>query len=192
MTDSHPRTNRYQYLELIAFLGALCLFFSTIEYLFPKPFPFFRLGLANLPILISLQLFSPAYVLLLVLLKVLGQGLINGTLASYVFLFSLGGSYASAFAMLSAHRLMGERVSLIGISVYGAIASNIVQIFLSVTFIFGQSAWIIAPPFMGLGVSGGLAVGLFAERFSERSQWLAAIRERFIHAEQYARADETE
>ncbi len=148
--------------------------------------------MANLPILISLQLFSPAYVLLLVLLKVLGQGLINGTLASYVFLFSLGGSYASAFAMLSAHRLMGERVSLIGISVYGAIASNIVQIFLSVTFIFGQSAWIIAPPFMGLGVSGGLAVGLFAERFSERSQWLAAIRERFIHAEQYARADETE
>ena len=53
-------------LDLVAFMGALCLFFSTIEYLFPKPFPFFRLGLANLPVLLSFDLFSPGYVLLLV------------------------------------------------------------------------------------------------------------------------------
>jgi heptaprenyl diphosphate synthase len=191
MANAHAQTDRYQHLELIAFLGALCLFFSTIEYLFPKPFPFFRLGLANLPILISLQLFSPGYVLLLVLLKVLGQALINGTLASYVFLFSLSGSYASALVMLTVHRLMGDRVSLVGVSVYGAIASNVVQIFLSVTFIFGQTAWIIAPPFIGLGVASGLAVGLFAERFSERSQWLAAIRRRLVHTEYYAEAEQS-
>ncbi len=178
---AHPEDpqDRYHRLELIAFLGALCLFFSTIEYLFPKPFPFFRLGLANLPILISLQLFTPGYVLLLVLLKVLGQALINGTLASYVFLFSVAGSFSSAFVMLAAHAVMKERVTLVGISVYGAVASNVVQIFLSVTFIFGQTAWIIAPPFIGLGVASGLAVGFFAQRFSDRSQWLEAIRTQY-------------
>ena len=168
---------QYEKLELIAFMGALCLFFSTIEYLFPKPFPFFRLGLANLPVLITIKLFSPGYVLLLVLLKVLGHGLINGTLASYVFLFSSAGSFSSAIVMLASWYLFRNHISLVGVSVFGALASNAVQIFLSVTFIFGRSAWIIAPPFMTLGAFSGLAVGLFAARFAEQSRWLAAVRD---------------
>lgn len=167
---------QYEKLELIAFMGALCLFFSTIEYLFPKPFPFFRLGLANLPVLVTIKLFPPAYVLLLVLLKVLGHGLINGTLASYVFLFSTAGSFASAVVMLAAYYLCRDRITLLGISVFGALASNVVQIFLSVTFIFGRSAWIIAPPFMALGSVSGVVVGIFAQRFFTQSRWVAAIR----------------
>ncbi|MFW5717948.1 MAG: Gx transporter family protein [Spirochaetota bacterium] len=167
---------RERRLDLVAFFGALCLFFSTIEYLFPKPFPFFRLGLANLPVLLALDLFSPGYVLLLVLLKVVGQGLVSGTLASYVFLFSLAGSFASVFVMLAVYRA-GERwISLIGVSLFGSLASNIVQVTLSVTFIFGQSAWVIAPPFLAIGVASGLAVGLFAQRFRMRSRWFSAVR----------------
>ncbi len=169
--------HQYEKLELIAFMGALCLFFSTIEYLFPKPFPFFRLGLANLPVLITIKLFPPGYVLLLVLLKVLGHGLINGTLASYVFLFSTAGSFSSAIVMLAAWHLCRNHISLVGVSVFGALASNAVQIFLSVTFIFGRSAWIIAPPFMTLGAASGVAVGLFAARFAEQSRWLATVRD---------------
>lgn len=168
--------SRAQKLNLVAFMGALCLFFSTIEYLFPKPLPFFRLGLANIPIMISLEIFPPSYVLLVVLLKVLGQGLMNGTLASYVFLFSIAGSFASAFVMLAVHRWGGRHVTLIGISVFGAIASNVVQMFLSVNFIFGRSAWVIAPLFITLGVASGLLVGLFAYRFQKRSRWLEGVR----------------
>jgi heptaprenyl diphosphate synthase len=169
-----------QRLDLLAFMGALCLFFSTIEYLFPRPFPFFRLGLANLPVLLALDMFTPGLVLLLVLLKVVGQGLINGTLASYVFLFSLAGSFASAIVMLVVHRAGGRWISLVGVSLFGAMASNIIQITLSVTFVFGATAWVIAPPFLGLGVASGLVVGVFAERFHRRSRWLARQRER-IH-----------
>lgn len=168
-------------LDVIAFFGALCLFFSTIEYLIPKPVPFFRLGLANIPVLVSLGIFSPKYVLLLVVLKVVGQGLVNGTLASYVFLFSVAGSVASALVMLLAHRAGKRWISLVGVSVFGALASNVVQITLSVTFIFGQSSWVIAPVFLGLGVASGLVVGVFAERFWNRSTWLARIREE-MHA----------
>lgn len=165
-------------LDLVAFMGALCLFFSTIEYLFPKPFPFFRLGLANLPVLLALDLFSPAYVLLLVALKVIGQGLVSGTLASYVFLFSAAGSLASALVMLGVHRAARRWVSLVGLSLFGSLASNIVQVSLSVTFIFGQTSWVIAPPFLALGVVSGLVVGVFADRFQTRSRWIAGVRER--------------
>lgn len=167
---------RQEKLDLVAFMGALCLFFSTIEYLFPKPLPFFRLGLANLPILISFELFPTSYVLLIVLLKVIGQALVNGTLASYVFLFSAAGSFASALAMLLIYRIGRAKVSLIGVGVFGAIASNVVQVFLSVTFIFGQTAWVIAPLFMTLGLGSGLFIGVFAEEFRRRSRWLARVR----------------
>ena len=169
-------------LELIAFLGAVSLFFSTIEYIIPKPVPFFRLGLANLPIIVTLSFFKPKHTLLLVLLKVLGQGLINGTLASYVFFFSLAGSFASVFAMLLAHRLGGRWTSLIGVSIFGAVASNVVQVLLSVLFVFGTSAWVIAPLFLILGSASGVAIGFFAERFFETSGWLGEVRREYSAA----------
>jgi len=172
-----PHEARY---DAIALMGALCLFFSTLEYLIPKPFPFFRLGLANLPILLSLSIFTPVDVLLLVALKVIGQGLVNGTLASYVFLFSAAGSLASVAVMLVVHRFGGRWVTLIGVSVFGALASNFVQITLSVTFIFGDAAWVIAPLFVGIGVTSGFIVGLIAERFRTRSRWLGSMRERYF------------
>ncbi|MBU8913725.1 MAG: Gx transporter family protein [Spirochaetales bacterium] len=171
-----PREARY---DAIALMGALCLFFSTLEYLIPKPVPFFRLGLANLPILLSLSIFTPADVLLLVALKVIGQGLVNGTLASYVFLFSAAGSLASVAVMLVVHRFGSRWVTLIGVGVFGALASNSVQITLSVTFIFGDAAWVIAPLFLGIGVASGFMVGLVAERFRARSRWLGSMKERY-------------
>ena len=171
-----PHEDRY---DAIALMGALCLFFSTLEYLIPKPLPFFRLGLANLPILLSLSIFTPADVLLLVALKVIGQGLVNGTLASYVFLFSAAGSLASVAVMLVVHRFGSRWVTLIGVSVFGALASNSVQITLSVTFIFGDAAWVIAPLFLGIGVASGFIVGLVAERFRARSRWLGSMKERY-------------
>jgi len=171
-----PTETRY---DVIALMGALCLFFSTLEYLIPKPIPFFRLGLANLPILLSLSIFAPADLFLLVMLKVIGQGLVNGTLASYVFLFSAAGSLTSVAAMWVVHRFGGRWVTLVGVSVFGALASNGVQITLSVTFIFGEAAWVIAPLFLGIGVASGFVIGVVAERFRDRSKWLVKMRERY-------------
>lgn len=169
-SDGERRAN------ILAMLAAASMFFSTLEYLIPKPVPFFRIGLANIPILIVLPFFSVRDVLVLTLLKVLGQGLINGTLASYVFLFSLGGSLASAVVMVAAHHLGGRRMSLVGVSTAGAIASNVVQVSLSVLFIFGPQSWVIAPPFLAVGTAAGVLVGIVAERFGQNSRWLARIR----------------
>lgn len=150
--------------------------FATVEYLFPKPVPFFRLGLANLPILLALDFLPLPLLGVVVLLKVLGQGLINGTLASYVFLFSLAGSLAAGVVMVVSHRLFRDRIGLVGISLFGALASNIVQVLLSIGFIFGAGSWVIAPLFLSLGSISGLVVGVIAERFRQRSRWLARIR----------------
>ena len=162
-------------IELTSFLGGLCLFLSTIEYLFPRPVPFMRLGLANLPILFALKLLPFPYILLLVLLKITGQGLISGTLASYVFLFSAAGSFTSAIVMFSVHKIPSKFISLIGVSILGALSGNIIQLVLSVKFIFGESAWVIAPLFLGIGTASSFLIGLFAVKFIQRSRWISSL-----------------
>ena len=165
--------------EIVSFLGALCLFLSAVEYLIPKPLPFFRLGLANLPLLIGLGFLTPGDLLLVLLLKVLGQALVNGTLASYVFLFSIAGSAASLAVMYLAWRLGGRAISLVGVSLMGALASSVVQLALSIGFIFGETARLIAPLSLGSGLVTGLVIGLFARRFDRDSHWLEELRGRY-------------
>ena len=165
--------------KILSFLGALCLFLSALEYLVPKPLPFFRLGLANLPILLGLRFLSAGDLFLLLILKVLGQGLINGTLASHVFLFSLAGSSASLAVMWTMHRLGGRWISLVGISLFGAMASSLVQLVLAIKFIFGPSARIIIPWSLGSGLLAGLILGMFAMRFARSSQWLRELEARY-------------
>jgi heptaprenyl diphosphate synthase len=82
--------------------------------------------------------------------------------------------------MLAVYRLGGRWVSLVGVSVFGALASNAVQIALSVTFIFGSNAWVIAPLFLAIGVGSGFAVGLVAQRFTEKSNWLVLMEQRYL------------
>lgn len=169
--------NRPVRTDLVAFFGALSLFFATLEYLFPKPIPFFRLGLSNLPLLVSLGFFSFKEQLLLLLLKVVGTGIVNGTLTSYVFLFSTGASLASFLVMYGLYRVTPARfVSLTGISLAGAIASNAVQIVLAMGIVYGPAAGVVAPWYFGLGTFTGLAMGWGATQFQKHSKWLARVR----------------
>ncbi|MDR0486770.1 MAG: Gx transporter family protein, partial [Treponema sp.] len=110
-----PQCGKAEYRDLYlqrrcALLGGLCLFLSAIEYLIPKPLPFMRIGLANLPLLLALDIFSAKYFFLLAALKILGQGIIGGTFFSYVFLFSLAGTFSSAVLMYIARKVAGEKL----------------------------------------------------------------------------------
>jgi heptaprenyl diphosphate synthase len=149
-----------------------------------------RLGLANLSLLLALSvpaarkdlpersgrpLFPLRSYCLLVLLKVLGQAFITGTFFSYVFLFSLAGSACSATVMYGLRRLFGVHISLAGISVAGAFASNGAQLVLARFFLFGESAVYLAPPFLAAGIVSGAALGIFAGSFAARSRFLQTI-----------------
>ncbi len=159
----------------MALLGAFSLFLSTIEFLIPKPLPFIRLGLANLPILVSLSILPPHYTLLLVAVKVIGQGLINGTIFSYAIVFSAAGSLAAGLTMIGLKAIGKKRISLVGISISGAFASNLVQIGLARILIIGEGALLIAPPFLAIGLFSSVFLGIFANRFCSQSRWMARV-----------------
>jgi len=156
----------------LALLGSLCLFLSGIEYLIPKPLPFMRIGLANLPLLLALDLFRPGDFFLLALLKVLGQGIIGGTLFSWVFLFSLAGTFTSAAVMYALRILLGKKhVGFVGLGCAGAMASNAVQLALARFLVFGPALRYLAPPFLASGFVTGIALGVVCEYFCRHSKW---------------------
>ncbi|WP_428768290.1 Gx transporter family protein [Treponema sp. HNW] len=161
--------------NLIAFFASLCLFLSAVEYVIPKPLPFMRLGLANMPILLGLYIFNRKELSLLVLFKVLGQGFITGTLFSYIFLFSAAGSFASAFAMLILHRAGKKHIGPVGISLAGALANTAAQILLSHFMLFGDAVRYIAPVLLISGFVTGLCLGFITGAFASRSKWFALL-----------------
>ena len=163
--------------KTIAMLGAFCLFLSTVEYMIPKPLPFMRIGIANLPLMLALDILPFPSFMVLAGIKILGQALITGTLFSYIFLFSLSGTVLSAVSMYALRCLLGkERVSFIGIGTVGAMISNVTQLALAWVFIFRDNARYIAPPFLAAGLVTGIVLGAFCELFTRRSQWYSKLR----------------
>ena len=173
--DLTPEPGKAETRKNIALLGAFCFFLSTMEYMIPKPMPFMRIGIANLPIMLALDIFPLHTFMVLVVDKIFGQAIITGTLCSYIFLFSLTGTVMSALSMYGLRRLLGRnRVSFIGIGTMGAMMSNVSQLGLAWVFIFGNSVRFIAPPFLAAALVTGITLGLFCELFTRRSQWYAA------------------
>lgn len=165
-------------MRKLAFFSALCFFLSAVEYAIPKPVPFFRLGLANLPIMISFLCMTRRESTALIFLKVLLQGIISGTLFSYVFLFSLAGSVASGFVMMAIFHLFYGRklVSWLGISMAGGLANNLAQLGVACIFLFGENTKFVAPVLLAISFVASIAMGLFANVFVEKSKWLADLR----------------
>jgi heptaprenyl diphosphate synthase len=165
-----PRSGKER--QTTALLGGFCLFLATLEYLIPKPLPFMRIGLANMPLILALDILGLKSFAVLGLIKIFGQAIITGTLFSYVFLFSLAGTCTSAGAMYLLRRLLGpKRISFIGISVIGAFLSNGSQLLLARFFVFGEGVKFLIPPFFALGIVTGISLGLFCEAFTAQSYW---------------------
>jgi heptaprenyl diphosphate synthase len=143
----------------------------------PKPLPFMRIGLANLPLMLAIDIMPLPAFLLLICIKVIGQALITGTLFSYVFLFSIMGTFSSALLMyLLRHVLTEQRISFIGIGTIGAFISNASQLALAYAFIFKDNVRYIAPLFLAAGLITGIALGVFCEMFAKRSEWYQRLR----------------
>ena len=162
---------------LVPVFGALCFFLSAIEFVIPKPLPFLRIGLANVPLMLALDVLSFPAFLLLTMIKILGQAFISGTLFSYLVLFSAAGTIGAALMMYALHKIPRKALSLAGISMAGAFVSNCIQLFIGRFFIFGEGIRYMVPPFLFIGAVTSLILGIFCESFEAESEWYAHIRD---------------
>ena len=156
----------------LPYFAGLCFFLSLIDVLVPKPVPFFRLGLANIALMLSLDVLSSGAFFLLLLLKVLGQAMLSGTMFSYIIIFSFVGTFSSGTLMYLLNFLRRKNViSFLGISMLGALASNTAQFFIARFAIFGEGAYLILPLLFLISMFSSFVIGIFANSFYRSSLW---------------------
>ena len=119
-----------QQLTRLALLASASVVLGYIEgiitALMPLP-PGIKLGLANTVVLYSIYTLGIGGSIILIILKVVLTGFMSGNLAA-AFLYSMGGAVLSLIAMLLVKNLSRDTVSIVGVSVVGAVFHNIGQL----------------------------------------------------------------
>ena len=116
-----------RWLTRMALLTAVAVVLGYIEHLIPMPggIPGIKLGLANTVLLYAIYLLDARSAWLLMILKVGLSGLMYGGVSAMM--FSFGGGLCSLVMMLLVKKLGGSGVSIIGVSVVGAVFHNVGQ-----------------------------------------------------------------
>ena len=127
---NHTSKLTTQKLTRLALLASASVVLGYIEgiicALMPLP-PGIKLGLANTVVLYSIYTVGVGGSIMLIILKVVLTGFMSGNLAA-AFLYSMGGAVLSLIAMLLVKNIGRDSVSIIGVSVVGAVFHNIGQI----------------------------------------------------------------
>ena len=147
-----------------AFLATLSIFLAIAESIIPRPLPWMRLGLANAITLYAFSVMKPKEVLFVVVGRVVATSLLLGTFLSMGFLLSITGALSSFVVMLLLHRLCGRWLSLVGISILGAVSSNAAQLLVvNAVFIGSRLSYYLLPFLFLFALIGGVVSGLFGQ-----------------------------
>ncbi|HOP75590.1 MAG TPA: Gx transporter family protein [Bacillota bacterium] len=158
-------------LVLMSILIALSIVLNWMENVFfpwtVLPVPGAKLGLANAVFLILLLVDGWVTALTVSVLRVIILALITGTLVTVMLPLSLGGAVVSVLLMQLVWLVTRKQVSLIGLSMVGAVGHNLGQFaVLSFTNLFpGLSGlFYILPGLLLLSIPAGMITGWIAKQ----------------------------
>lgn len=155
------QTRKLLYLSLLVAGGtALHVFEGFLPAL--SALPGAKLGLANLVTLLTLTLFGPLETWWVVILRVLLGSLLGGTLLTTTFFLSLAGALGSTLVMLVAARVGRGILSLVGVSVLGAVAHNLSQLFMAAFLIQHLGIFFYLPYLLLFALPTGYFIGITA------------------------------
>ncbi|NLD87656.1 MAG: Gx transporter family protein [Clostridiales bacterium] len=120
---------RNKNIALSSLLLAVSLVLSYLEGFIPFPVPGFKLGLANIAILVALYTMGPLCAFVICILKCLFSSLFSFGITA--FLFSLAGGLLSLFVMIFLKKYFSRSVSIYGVSIAGAAFHNLGQIIIA-------------------------------------------------------------
>jgi len=153
---------------ILAYFTAFAVTIYVLENIIPKPLPFFKLGLAN--VIVLLLLWNKKYLasIIIILSKTILGGLITGMLLSPMTIISLGASIAAFILMFCA---LNARIgfSVLGISIIGATAHNITQLaIVNWLLVHNNTIWKLLPLMILLGLVTGLITGYLVHLLSRQ------------------------
>jgi len=144
----------------LGLLTAVAIVLGYFEHLLPvSGIPGVKLGLANTVLLYALYLLDVPSAILLMFLKVGVSGLLFGGPAAMI--YSLAGGVLSLVAMIFARKMPG--ISVIGVSVLGAVAHNIGQMLIALFIVETRAILAYLPILLIAAAVTGTLTGLIAQ-----------------------------
>lgn len=154
-------TKKIVYFGILTSLG---LALHILEGFIPNPFmgivPGAKIGLANIIGLMTLVLFGLRFALSVNLMRVLMAGMLTGAVTSV--LYGLAGALLSTFLMWAALNLLPRFLSLVGVSVLGALGHNVAQLSVASLMIQNVRIFVYLPFMMFASIFTGIFIGLTA------------------------------
>ncbi len=150
----------------IIFFAFLSSFIAALENMFPRPIPYFRIGFSFIVILIILDYFKISELLLLILIKNVSVAIVFAYIFTPPFYLGLIGGLCSVIIM-KFFRLMPNIFSFFGVSLIGALSSNLSQAFLSKYLFSLPSIKFLIIPVLILSLITGSVVGFFTLFFNK-------------------------
>ncbi len=136
---------------------------GVVDSMIPRPLPFFRIGLANIPSVICVIRMGWLRTLELNTTRTMAVALVTGVIGTPTFILSLAGASASATVMSAFHRYFASKISTVGISISGAVASLWVQLLAASIILHDIPLGKMVPVLTLWGVLTGLLVGVLAK-----------------------------
>jgi heptaprenyl diphosphate synthase len=115
-------------VPFLAMMAAAASILFTVESLIPNPFPWMRLGIANMVSLLTLKWWGVRETIAVFFVRLMIGGLLTGSLFQPSFVLSCLGGIAALFIMAMVMPFEGRLFSLIGISILGALFHNGMQL----------------------------------------------------------------
>lgn len=154
-------------------LVLVALYLSLAENFIPKPFPWMKIGLSNIVVLIALEKFNSKFAFEVVFLRIFIQGLMLGTIFTPGFIISLTAGCITTIFMIGIYKFR-RYLSLIAISSLSAFLHNLIQLIV-VYFLMFRNVSLYSRSILGfvwlfliLGVIAGVITGFIGEKLNLR------------------------
>jgi heptaprenyl diphosphate synthase len=156
--------SRNRKMVFIALLVAQAIVLNIIERMIPVPFitPGAKLGLANIITVVAIYMLTLKDTFAIVVLRVIMASLLVGNMTG--FFYSLSGGVLSLLAMYIAYKIGRNGISIIGISIIGAVFHNIGQVIIAAIVIQNIKITTYLPVLLIAGIGTGIFVGLTAKQ----------------------------
>ena len=164
------RTKKTVFLSLMI---AYSLVLYIIESMLPTLYfiaPGAKLGLTNIVTLSLIYILGAKDAFIVMTIRIIMSSIFGGSMSA--FMYSFGGGLLSLLAMYIVKKMNFKTVSIIGISVIGAMFFNIGHLLVSVAVIKNISIFVYLPILMYVSLGTGVLVGYAAKFMVERTKFV--------------------
>ncbi|MEI0611982.1 Gx transporter family protein [Brachyspira pilosicoli] len=149
----------------IIFFAFLSSFIAAIENMFPRPIPYFRIGFSFIIILMVLDSFNFKELLLMIAIKNISVAIVFAYILTPPFYLGITGGIMSVIVM-KLMRNFKNIFSLLGVSIAGALVSNLSQAILSQYLFNLPDIKFLILPVLIISLITGSIIGIFTIIFN--------------------------